>query len=198
MGVQAVFLDRDGTINVEKHYLHRIEEFEFLPDALHALRLLKEAGFRLILVTNQSGIARGYYTEEDLARLHAWMRQALREQGIELDGVYYCPHHPEAAVPAYRKDCMCRKPGLGLFERAILEHEIDLSRSFCVGDKLRDCALCASTSCRGFLIGENETDEILRRVKDGKIERVQWAKNLLECAEKIRGLTACREREENA
>ena len=107
---RAVFLDRDGTINEDRHYLYKIEDFAFLPGVVEALRLLQEAGFLLIVVTNQSGIGRGYYTEADFQKLNTWMLSELKHQGITVAATYYCPHLPDAKIPQYRKDCDCRKP----------------------------------------------------------------------------------------
>ncbi|MCR5587732.1 MAG: HAD family hydrolase, partial [Lachnospiraceae bacterium] len=126
---KAVFLDRDGTINVEKNYLYKIEDFVFLPGVIEGLKLLQDAGFLLIIITNQSGIARGYYTEEDFKILNNWMLNKLAENGINITKVYYCPHLPDAKIEEYRRDCDCRKPKLGLFYRAIKEYNIDIGKS---------------------------------------------------------------------
>jgi len=115
MGSKAVFLDRDGTINVDKAYVYKIADFEFLPGAKEALSLLADAGYRLVIITNQSGVARGYYTEDDVRVLHDWLLETLAREGIGIAGIYCCPHHPEAQIEAFRMDCGCRKPGLGLF-----------------------------------------------------------------------------------
>lgn len=152
---KAVFLDRDGTINVDKGYLYRISDFEFLPGAVDALRMLQEAGYLLIIITNQSGIGRGYYTEEDFAVLNEYMKSELLKSGVKISGVYYCPHLPNAEVERYRKVCTCRKPSLGLFERAVHDFDIDLSQSYAIGDKERDIAICSASACRGFLIGRD-------------------------------------------
>lgn len=182
---KAVFLDRDGTINREKEYLWRIEDFEFLPGAVEGMKMLKAEGFMLIIITNQSGVARGYYTEDDIERLHTWMKQELSAQGINLDAIYYCPHHPKGCQERYRRECECRKPKTGLFLRAAMEFDIDFSQSYAIGDKLRDCAICKATKCRGFLIGENETPERISAVKCGAVQRVSYAKDLLSCAKLI-------------
>ena len=184
---KAVFLDRDGTINEDRHYLYRIEDFVFLPGVVEALRLLQEAGFLLIAVTNQSGIGRGYYTEADFQKLNAWMLEELKRQGVTLTATYYCPHLPAAKISRYRKDCDCRKPRTGLFMQAVQELRIDLARSYAIGDKLRDCAICWDTDCRGFLIERNESPDVLENVKAGRIPHVCYAENLLEAAKIIVG-----------
>ncbi len=154
---KAVFLDRDGTINVEKNYLYRIEDFEFLPGVLEGLRRFKEAGYLLIIVTNQSGIGRGYYTEKQYKELETWMCDQLEKYGAAIDGIYYCPHLPDAKVEQYRKECNCRKPQKGMFETAIKEYDIDVSKSIAIGDKLRDLTLCENGVTTGFLVYAEET-----------------------------------------
>ena len=175
---KAIFLDRDGTINVEKHYLYRVEDFEFLPGVVDALRELQRAGYLLIIITNQSGIARGYYTEKDFQTLNDWMVARLKEQGVMIADVYYCPHLPDAVIEIYRKDCECRKPQLGMFRQAVVDHDIDLSQSYAIGDKIRDCAICETTACSGFLIGRNEKPEVIAEVQAGGVERVGYAEDL--------------------
>ena len=164
MGNKAVFLDRDGTINADKNYLYRVEDFEFLPGAVEALRMLQSHGFLLIIITNQSGIARGYYTENDFLTLTEWMLERLKESGVNIAKVYYCPHLPDAKIPEYRKICDCRKPETGLFEEAAREFDVDMAVSFAVGDKMRDCSICEKTECRGFIIGGNSVSPKIRNV----------------------------------
>ena len=207
---KAVFLDRDGTINIDKDYIYKVSDFEFIPGAVEALKLLQDAGYLLIIITNQSGIARGYYTEEDYEKLNDWMIKTLAEQyGVFITASYFCPHHPEAVVPAYRINCSCRKPGTALFEQAIREHDIDLSSSYAIGDKLRDLAICNSfnscerqaeirlsgihsgqngksqKACKGFLIGSKEPEELMRSVKAGERENIQYVPDLYTATQMI-------------
>lgn len=137
---RAAFLDRDGVINREKNYLHRVVDFEFLPGAVAAMHRLQEAGYLLIVVTNQSGLARGLFTDSDYAEITDYMRTSLARAGIELGGVYHCPHLPDATVAAYRVDCDCRKPRPGMLRRAIAEFGIDPGLSVLFGDKGSDVA----------------------------------------------------------
>ena len=111
--VPAIFLDRDGTINVDHGYVHEIDNFEFIDGVIDAMRELKEMGYALVLVTNQSGIARGKFTEAQFETLTEWMDWSLADRGVDLDGIYYCPHHPQGAVEEYRQTCDCRKPHPG-------------------------------------------------------------------------------------
>lgn len=135
---RGIFLDRDGVINVDRDYVFRIEDFTLIDGVLEACQELKRRGFSLIVITNQSGIARGFYTETDLAKLNAHIFKIFEQAQAPLSGIYYCPHLPNAPIEAYRSICRCRKPAPGLFLQAAEEHAIDLSRSFAFGDKDRD------------------------------------------------------------
>ncbi|MEA4835972.1 MAG: D-glycero-beta-D-manno-heptose 1,7-bisphosphate 7-phosphatase [Anaeromusa sp.] len=135
---KALFLDRDGVINIEKHYLHKIEDFEFIPGIVEVMRQYQQEGYALVVVTNQSGIGRGYYTEEDFWQLTEWMKQTLAEQGIVIEGVYFSPYHPEKGVGEYRRESDCRKPGPGMLLKAAEEMELDLGASMLLGDKESD------------------------------------------------------------
>ena len=138
MSHRAAFIDRDGVLNAENGFVHRIEDFVLLPGALAALAALQSAGYRRVVVTNQSGIARGFYTEADFERLMLQVRERLRGEGISLDAVEYCPHLPDAPLAQYRRACECRKPEPGMLLKAIRALEIDPGGSFMVGDKLSD------------------------------------------------------------
>lgn len=138
----AVFLDRDGTINVEKHYLHRYDDWEWIPGAVDAIRTLNAAGFRVIVVSNQAGIARGLYADADVDALHRRVVSDLRRGAARIDAFYHCPHHPDFGDHVR---CDCRKPRPGMLTRAAREHGLDLSRSFLVGDRETD--VDAATAC---------------------------------------------------
>lgn len=184
---KAIFLDRDGTINVDKHYLYKIEDFEFIPGALEGLKLLYDAGFILVLITNQSGIGRGYFTEDEYKALEDWLEEKLRQNGSPLARAYYCPHLPDAKIEKYRMICECRKPKLGMYKRAVEELDIDLAQSFAIGDRLRDCSICDKTNCRGYLLGATEDTTVIESVKAGEVSSVRYAKDLLRAAEEIIG-----------
>lgn len=154
---RAVFLDRDGTINVEKGYLFRAEEFEFIPGVPQALKRLQDAGFLLVVVTNQSGVARGYYTLEDVDILHRHMCSRLQKYGVTLAGIYVCPHHPTAGNPPYRRDCECRKGRPGLLLQAAEELDIDLADSFMVGDKNSDIEAGENAGCHACLVASGHS-----------------------------------------
>lgn len=137
---RAIFLDRDGVINVERNYVHRIEDFEYLPGALPGLRLLAAQGFQLVVVTNQSGIGRGLYSEAQFEKLNTYMMASLLSEGISISAIYFCPHHPTEGIGKYRSECECRKPKPGMLLRAAKEIGIDLRSSVLIGDKRSDIA----------------------------------------------------------
>ena len=149
---RAVFLDRDGTINVEQEYLYRIEHFAFIPGAPQAIKLLKDAGFFVIVVTNQSGVARGYYDEAAVHDLHRYMDAELARIGAGVDAYYFCPHHPEQGIGDYKKECECRKPLAGMLLQAAADFSLDLKSSFIIGDKLADMEAGLKADCRPLLV----------------------------------------------
>jgi D-glycero-D-manno-heptose 1,7-bisphosphate phosphatase len=157
---RAVFLDRDGTINEEKEYLHRVEDFAFIPGAPQAIRRLREAGFLVIVVTNQSGVARGYFSVDAVHRLHRHLQEELAKSGAAVDGFYLCPHHPREGVGEFRIDCSCRKGNPGMLLQAAADHAVDLAASFMVGDKAADIEAGLRAGCRPLLVltgyGESE------------------------------------------
>jgi D-glycero-D-manno-heptose 1,7-bisphosphate phosphatase len=149
---RALFLDRDGTLVQPRHYPSRPEElilFDGIGPALHALQ---DAGFLLIVVTNQSGIARGLFTEADLERMHQHLARKLERLSVRLDGIYYCPHHADGSIPELSFSCECRKPRPGMLRRAAAEHCLDLRRSWFVGDILDDVEAGNRAGCRTVLV----------------------------------------------
>jgi D-glycero-D-manno-heptose 1,7-bisphosphate phosphatase len=158
---KAVFLDRDGVINVEKGYVHRIEEFEIFPGVPRAIKLLRDSGFLVIVVTNQSGVARGYYSLETVHRLHRHLDQELAASGARIDAYYVCPHHPEHGIGDLKVDCSCRKPLPGMLIQASVDNDIDLSVSYMIGDKWTDVAAGLDAGCRPVFLktGSGGPDE---------------------------------------
>lgn len=142
---KAVFLDRDGTIARDVNYCHRVEDFEILPNAPEAIKLLIKNGFKIVIITNQSGIARGYFTEEILAQIHQKMKDELSTCDAQVDAIYYCPHHPDDG-------CECRKPKTALFNKAAKEFDIDLQNSFIIGDRQMDIDAGKILQCKTVLV----------------------------------------------
>lgn len=148
----AVFLDRDGTINEQMGYINHISRFVLLPGAAQAIRTLNEQHIPVVVVTNQSGLARGYFPPSLLDEVHARMKRELAAAGAHIDGIYICPHHPEAREEQFRKDCTCRKPKTGLLEQAAAELDLDLQRSFMVGDRWSDLKCGAQVGATPVLV----------------------------------------------
>ncbi|TCP96250.1 D-alpha,beta-D-heptose 1,7-bisphosphate phosphatase [Cricetibacter osteomyelitidis] len=178
---KAIFLDRDGTLNIDHGYVHQIDDFEFIEGSIEALQQLKAMGYLLILVTNQSGIARGYFTEEQFLQLTEWFDWSLADRGVDFDGIYYCPHHPEGRGE-YKQQCDCRKPQPGMLLQGIKELNIAPDQSVMVGDKLEDL-LAGKNAKIGKLVlvrtgktvtaeGEQLADAVLNSVAD----LPQWLK----------------------
>ncbi|MBR5909625.1 MAG: HAD family hydrolase [Schwartzia sp.] len=159
----AIFFDWDGTLNVDKDYLYKIEEFEWLEDAPQAIRFANEQGVLVIVVTNQSGVARGYFVEDDVRRLHEWMNEDLTRFGAHIDAFYYCPHLPSGSVAAYAKECDCRKPKPGLIEQACADFDIDRGESLLIGDKARDVECAEAAGVRGILYTGGSLLELLKQ-----------------------------------
>lgn len=161
---RAVFMDRDGTISEEVGYISGPEQFRLIPKAAEAIKLINKSGLMVIVITNQAGVAKGYFSEEVVNHIHEKMTKLLSEQGAYLDGIYYCPHHPEGIIASYRKVCNCRKPASGLLERASKEHSIDLAASYVVGDKVIDIELAHRVGAKGVLVltgyGKDEIQKI--------------------------------------
>ncbi|PMG76255.1 D-glycero-beta-D-manno-heptose-1,7-bisphosphate 7-phosphatase [Shewanella sp. 10N.286.51.B7] len=135
---KAVFLDRDGVINVDKGYVHLVDDFEYIEGVFEACLAFKEMGYKIVVVTNQSGIARGMYSEDDFHHLTEWMDWNFADKGVDLDGIYYCPHHPVKGIGDYKQDCDCRKPKPGMLLDAAKFLKIDMANSIMVGDKADD------------------------------------------------------------
>lgn len=147
-----MFFDRDGTLIADEHYLSEPERVRLLPGAAAAVRRVHEAGLAAVVVTNQSGIARGLFTEADYARVRDRVDALLAEAGARVDATYHCPHHPDSGPP-----CACRKPGIALFQQAASEHALDLARSAFIGDRLRDVQAAARFGALGVLVPSADT-----------------------------------------
>jgi D-glycero-D-manno-heptose 1,7-bisphosphate phosphatase len=136
--INAVFIDRDGTINTEKEYVYKIKDFELIPGTLDALKLFTDHGIKIYIITNQAGIAKGYYTEKQFHKLTDHMLVLLEKEGIKIEKVLYCPHHPEGVVPEYTMNCLCRKPNTKLIEDVISYEKYQVNELALIGDKNSD------------------------------------------------------------
>jgi D-glycero-D-manno-heptose 1,7-bisphosphate phosphatase len=185
MANRAVFMDRDGTINEEVGYVNHLERFFLLPGAGQAIRLLNQHGLKAVVITNQSGVARGYFPESLIHDVHRRMEGLLEREGAYLDGIYYCPHHPDAGSPPYRQKCRCRKPDTGMVEEASKALNLDCSKSYVIGDRGKDLEFAYRTGARGILVltgygkGEWEYRQDQWKVKPDYVaqdlyEAVQW------------------------
>jgi D-glycero-D-manno-heptose 1,7-bisphosphate phosphatase len=180
---RAVFLDRDGTLLEEGGYIDRLERVVFFPYTVDAVRLLNQSGFAVVVVTNQSGIGRGLYKEDFVAEAHGHITERLAAGGARIDAFYYCPHHPEATVDGYRRNCDCRKPMPGMLTRAASDLGIDLPSSFVVGDKWHDIEAGQAVGARTVLVrtgygrAQEETPKANVRaaaIADNVIAAVSW------------------------
>ncbi len=151
-GKSAVFLDRDGTINEQMGYINHTCRFQLLPGAAQAIKKLNDADIPVVVISNQSGLARGYFPEELLAAVHEKMNTLLKDEGAHVDGIYYCPHHPEAKEERFRDNCNCRKPKPGLVIQASEEMGLDPEHSFVVGDRWSDIKTAANCGAKSILV----------------------------------------------
>jgi len=159
---KAVFLDRDGVINHDHAYVSKIEDFEFIDGVFDACQQFIQQGFMIIVVTNQSGIGRGYYSEQDFNVLTEWMKSEFNKHQIPITEVYFCPHHPKKALPEYLKECDCRKPMPGMLNQAIKQFDIDVTQSIMVGDKISDLQAAQAAGIKTKILvesGKPITDE---------------------------------------
>ncbi len=175
----AVFLDRDGTLIREVNYLCAVDQIEILPGVAPALRLLHERGFKLVMVTNQSVIARGGLSEAGLQEIHAALSVKLGADGAMLDAIYYCPHHPTEGIGEFRVACDCRKPNTGMIDRAVQDLDLDAGRSFVVGDQMSDVELARRVGAAAILLGLDEAAADAARalnvpVVDDLLQAARW------------------------
>ncbi len=180
----ALFLDRDGTIIREAGYLQRMEDIEFLPGAVEAIRRINKAGWKCVIISNQSGVGRGYFSEETVRRINTELITLLRQEMAIIDGIYYCPHHPEGSPP-YNIQCNCRKPAPGLVFKAAAELNIDIAASAIIGDKYSDVQTARRLGIPGILVltgyGQVELDKIKQdgdeppsHVEENLLDAVEW------------------------
>ena len=185
---RVVFLDRDGTVNVETHYLHRPQDVRLLPGAAEGISRLNAGGFQVVVVSNQAGIGRGYYTEKDFQAVNRRLNELLGEKGAHIDGFYFCPHHPEAGIGEYRRACRCRKPGTGMFEEAEKTFAVDQAHSYMIGDKRIDAQAGHNFGLRSVLVATGYgQEEAAQAEKEGtaKTDYDFYAASIKEAADWI-------------
>lgn len=176
---KVVFLDRDGTINVEKNYLHRIEDFEFIEGSDKAIKLLNDNGFKVVVVSNQAGVARGYYGEEEVVKLHEYINEQLKKEGAVIDAFYFCPHHPEHGKGKYLCECTCRKPATGMFEKAAEQFHVDMDNSWMVGDNSGDIKAGINFGVKTILVSTGYGSKVY---EEGNVKPDYYTEDLLGAA----------------
>ncbi len=178
---KAAFLDRDGTIIQENGYISKINQVEFIPDSIEAIKKLRALGYKIIIITNQSGVAQGFFSEKSLQKVNHYLLKKLSQQKAAVDGIYFCPHHPRVGLKNYKKDCDCRKPKTGLLKLAVKEKKLKLKDSVVIGDKISDVELGKNAKIKSILVltgyGKKESKKITAFSKS-KPDFI--AKNLLE------------------
>jgi D-glycero-D-manno-heptose 1,7-bisphosphate phosphatase len=182
---RAVFLDRDGTINEELSYLAELSRLRLIEGAAAAIARLNRAAFKVIVVSNQSGVARGYFAEDAVQHVHSALRERLERVHARVDAFYYCPHHPTEGIEPYKRDCHCRKPKPGMLERAARELQIDLNHSFIVGDRLSDLIAGHAVGCKPILVQTGFGHETQKALIDCPVQPVFIAATLFEACEWI-------------
>jgi len=166
---KAVFLDRDGTICEEVGYMDSIEQMKLIPRSGEAVRMLNQQGFKVVVITNQAGVARGLFPESRLEELHAEMGRQLKAEGARVDAIYYCPHHPTEGTPPYRQECECRKPAIGLLRRAAADLNLNLPSSYMIGDHFSDVECGQRAGAQTVLLLTGHGQETLEK-------RATWTK----------------------
>jgi D,D-heptose 1,7-bisphosphate phosphatase len=170
----AVFLDRDGTINEEVGYLDSLDKFKIIPCAYEAIRLINESGMKVVVISNQAGVARGLFTEDFVKITHEHLLAALRQKKAHIDNFYYCPHHPTEGIKIYRQNCNCRKPAPGMLLQAAQDLNIDLTKSYLVGDRFRDMEAAKKVGVKGVLVKTGYGQKLLQ--DDGPDEATEEGK----------------------
>jgi len=181
---QAVFLDRDGVITQDPpNYAHRPDQLKLIPGSAEAIRILNENNFKVIVISNQSGVARGYYREKDVEIFNCAMKEELKKKNAYIDAIYYCPHHPDAKIEAYKVNCNCRKPKSGMLKRAEKELSINLKQSFMIGDKRTDIEAGKRAGCKTIMVLTGQGKEEMK--KESNIKPDYIVSNLFEGTMKI-------------
>ena len=186
---KAVFLDRDGVITKEPpYYAHKIDQLELIPKSAEAIKLLNESGFKVVVISNQSGIARGYYEEKDVESYNNAMKNELEKQEAYINAIYYCPHYPEATIKEYRIDCDCRKPKPGMLKRAKEDLDLNLKGSFLIGDKMSDIEAGYRAGCKTILVLTGQGNDELKKISKMDIKPNYISNDLFAAIEIIKAM----------
>jgi D-glycero-D-manno-heptose 1,7-bisphosphate phosphatase len=183
---KVIFLDRDGTINWEDGYITKVEQLHLYDGTIPALKMLKSMGYRIVIVSNQAGVAKALLTEPALIGINDALLSMLRAEGILIDRLYYCPHHPEAVIPEYKKDCECRKPKTGMIMRAVQELGVNAQGAYMIGDKLTDIELARNFGGRGILLLTGYGKEEIKKLDPRRHNPAYIGKDILDAVEWIR------------
>lgn len=183
---RVIFLDRDGTINAEDGYITRIEQLRLYEGTIEALKILKSMGYRIVIVSNQAGVAKGLLTENELIIINKFLLSMLGEEGIFIDALYYCPHHPEAVIPEYKKECECRKPKVGMIRKAEKELKVVAKNAYMIGDKLTDIELAYNFGGKGILLLTGYGSEELKKINSQAHTPVYIAHDILDAVQWIK------------
>ena len=182
---KAFFLDRDGCLIKEKDYLSNVKDLEIYDFSFEAVKIMKEKGYLVFVLTNQSGVARGYFTEADVKIINDEIQKRFRAYGTSIDGFYYCPHYKDGKIKEYAVDCECRKPKIGLVKQALNDYpQIDLSQSYMVGDKFSDIQMAHNAGCKGILVRTGYGKEELKNPHDN-ITPEKVCENLFDAVKRL-------------
>ena len=162
MSKPAIFFDRDGVLNVDVGYLYKIEDFQWIDGAIEAIKYFNDKDYYVFVITNQSGVARGYYTEADIHKLHQWMNQDLARHNAYIDEFFYCPHHVKGIIKDYSFDCECRKPKIGMIKKALDKYDVQLESSLLIGDKDSDIECAENAGIKGLKFNAEKLDFYLK------------------------------------
>ena len=182
---KVIFLDRDGTINKEDGYITRVDQLHLYEGAVPALKLLNSMGYRIVVVSNQAGVAKALLTEQALREINSALLSMLKAQGVLIDALYYCPHHPDAVVPEYKKVCECRKPNTGMIRRAELELQVTARSAYMIGDKLTDIELAVNFGGKGILLMTGYGSVEIKKLDPHKHKPVYIAQDILDAVQWI-------------
>ncbi|HLX12052.1 MAG TPA: HAD family hydrolase [Bacteroidota bacterium] len=182
----GLFLDRDGTINEEVHFLSSPDQLTLIPGSAEAIRQANDLGFKVVVISNQSGVARGMFSEADVRKVNAALISMLEKEHARIDGMYYCPHHPDGPDPAYKKDCDCRKPKIGMLTEAAKKLDIDLKKSILIGDRITDIQTGNNAGTASILVRTGYGAEMLPMLGDYKLKLDYIANNLLDAMQFVK------------